>query len=48
MYLAKDLGKQLHASNGPSVSTRQRQPTELLLLLRNAVRFPRVVKAKKG
>jgi hypothetical protein len=28
--------------------TRQRQPTELLLLLRNAVRFPRVVKAKKG
>ncbi|KAH8073101.1 cellulose 1,4-beta-cellobiosidase [Aureococcus anophagefferens] len=48
MYLAKDLGKQLHASNGPSVSTRQRQPTALLLLLRNAVRFPRVVKAKKG
>ena len=45
MTLAKDLATQLRKGETGAPQRRQRQPAELLLLLRNAVRFPRVVKS---
>lgn len=44
MHLARDLSRQLRKRDANVESNRQRQPSELLLLLRSAVRFPRVAK----
>ena len=46
MHLASDLGAQLRKHDAQvAANKRQRQPAELLTLLTNAVRFPRIGKA---